>query len=493
MLLKKYTIPDEVSCVTKTLKNAGFKAFLVGGCVRNLLIGRTPKDWDVATDADPKKITELFPSTFYENDYGTVGVVNETEDPKLKIVEVTPFRIEGAYSDARRPDKVAFSDSLEEDLKRRDFTINAIALDQREDGSVSIIDPYDGQGDTLRGIVRAVGDPCERFAEDGLRLLRAVRIASELGFKIEEKTRQAILKKAHILQKISAERIRDEFIRILMSDRPDDGIEMAQKLGILKHFISELEEGIGVEQNKAHASDVWTHLMKTLRHSNSKKWPLDIRLAALFHDIAKPMTRRKNPKTGEWTFYGHDVVGSRVTRVVLDRLKFPKDTVDKVVKLVRWHMFFSDTELITLSAVRRMINNVGRENIWDLMNVRACDRIGTGRPKEAPYRLRKYKAMVEEAMKDPVSVSMLKINGGTIMKTANIPPGPKIGHILHALLEEVLEDPGLNSVDYLEKRAVELSKMPEDELKKIGEKGKEKKDELEEKDIDEIRKKYWVK
>ncbi len=278
-----------------------------------------------------------------------------------------------------------------------------------------------------------------------------------------------------------------------MSDRPMETIQIAQNLGILKYIIPELEKSIGIEQNQAHSYDVWEHLLRSLQHSADKKWSLDIRLAALLHDISKPETRRWAEDKKEWTFYGHDVVGSRVTTKILTKLAFPKKTVEKITKMVRWHMFFSDTEQITLSAVRRMIVNVSRENIWDLMNLRICDRIGTGRPKEDPYRLRKYKSMIEEALANPVSVGMLKIDGKRIMEVTHVTPGPKIGQILNALLEEILENPTLNTSEYLEKKAQELIKLSDIELKKIGEKGKDKKDEAEAEKLEEIRKKYWVK
>lgn len=247
-----------------------------------------------------------------------------------------------------------------------------------------------------------------------------------------------------------------------------------------------------MEQDRAHAFDVWEHLLRTVQHSADKKWPLDIRLSALFHDISKPETRRVSKETHQFTFYGHEVAGSRVTKTVLERLKFPVKLVEKVTKLVRWHMFFSDTTEISLSAVRRMIANVGQENIWDLMNLRVCDRIGTGNPKENPYRLRKYQAMVEEALRDPVSVAMLKIDGKRIMDVTREPAGPKIGFILNALLEEVLDNPTLNTAEYLESKAVDLMKLSEIELRKLGEQAKTKKDELEKEHIGKIHKKYHV-
>lgn len=487
----KFKIPKEVSRVTEALERAGFEAYIVGGCVRDLLIGKTPKDWDVTTSAKPEDIEKLFENTFYNNDYGTVGVVNEdTEDETLKIVEVTPYRLESEYSDARRPDSVEFSDSIEHDLHRRDFTINAIAYSESKG---QIIDLHDGQKDIEDKIIRAIGDPDVRFSEDALRILRAIRISAELGFEIEEKTKNAIKNDAEMLLKIAKERIRDEFIRIIMSDRPMESVELAHEMGVLQFVVPELEEGIGVKQNQAHSFTVWEHNLRSVKHSAQKNWSLDIRLSALFHDIAKPATSRWSDEKSDWTFHGHDVVGGRMTKKILERLKFPKKQIEKITKLVRWHLFFSDTEQITLSAVRRMVRNVGEENIWHLMDLRESDRIGMGRPKANPYRLRKYKSMVEEALRDPVSVAMLKIDGARIMEITGEKPGPKIGFILHALLEEVLDDPKLNTSEYLENTAKNLIKLDEKELKKLGEKGKIKKGEVEEKEIAGLRGKHWVK
>lgn len=463
----------------------------MGGCVRDLLLGKTPKDWDVTTNALPEQIISLFPDTFYENEYGTVGVVNEkAKDETLKVIEVTPYRTEGKYSDRRRPDSVSFDANLEDDLNRRDFTINAIAIDFEEN---RVVDPHNGQKDLDSRIICAVGNPAHRFEEDGLRILRAVRLSAELDFRLDSKTEGAIKNTANLLDEIAKERIRDEFVKIIESKRPMEGLILAQRLGILAHIAPELESTIGVEQNQAHAFEVWVHLLKSLQHAADKDWPLNVRLAALFHDISKPETRYWSKEKKQWTFYGHEVVGAKTTAKILKRLKFPNDLTDNVVKLVRWHMFFSDTEKISLSAVRRLVARVGKESVWDLMKVRNCDRIGTGRPKESPYRLRKYQSMIEEVLRDPVTVGMLKIGGGEIMEITGIEPGPKIGHILHALLQEVLEDPGLNTKKHLQNRAKELATLPEEELKALGQEGKEKREEEEEKNLSEIRKKYWVK
>src|SRR3989344_2639009 len=246
--------------------------------------------------------------TFFENTYGTVGVVTTSDDPRLKVVEITPYRIEGKYSDARRPDEVRFSDTLEDDLKRRDFTINAIAY---EPGSGKIIDLHCGQEDIKRRLVNAVGDPNERFKEDALRTLRAVRISAELDFAIETKTASAIARDAAQLAKISRERVRDEFLRILQSPAPMQALYVAQKLGILTYIIPELEAGIGCAQNQAHTFDVFEHLLRSLQHAADKNWSLEVRLAALLHDIGKPATRQWSDEKNDWTFHGHEVVGAK--------------------------------------------------------------------------------------------------------------------------------------------------------------------------------------
>lgn len=489
MKTSELSVPQEVLNVSSSLKKAGYQAYLVGGCVRDLLIGRTPKDWDLTTNAKPEEIQALFPETFYENDFGTVGVVTESTDPKLKVIEITPYRIEGKYSDARRPDEVTFSDTLSDDLERRDFTINAIAYDPE---THELVDMHNGQEDLKRRVIATVGDAQKRFQEDALRMLRAVRIAAELDFAIDTETIHGIAGNASQLEKISKERVRDEFSRILMSARPMQALYMAQKLGLLKYMVPELEEGIGCAQNQAHSYDVFEHLMRSLQHAADKEWPLEIRLAALFHDVGKPATREWSEDKKDWTFHGHDMVSAKMARKILANLRFPKDMSEKVVLLIRWHMFFSDPDEITLAAVRRTIARVGQENIGDLLNLRVCDRIGTGRPKEHPFRLRKYMSMIDEALRDPVSVGMLKIDGKSLMDTTGEKPGPRLGWILHALLEEVLDDPQKNVQEYLASRSRELSAMKDDELQVLGEKGKDKKEEADEAEVQKLRAKHHV-
>ena len=556
-------IPKEVSHVTATLEKAGFEAYLVGGCVRDLVMGREPKDWDVTTNAKPEEIIKLFEKTVYENTFGTVGVCVpcETtspgfqppspdrrgaggevirETPEYDIVEVTPYRIEAKYSDFRHPDEVKFSNKLDDDLKRRDFTVNAMALSSKG----QLIDMFDSVKDIKDKTLRAVGKPDDRFKEDALRMLRAVRFSCQLNFSMSYETSESILKNADLIKKISAERIRDEFEKIIMSENPSTGIAMLQKFGLLKNIIPELEEGIGCEQLGEHIYDVWEHLLHALQHAADKHppaggWPLEIRLAALFHDIGKPRTRRlageqnvhertlgrsgddgqrkfstENfrgesgnillPKSKKkFTFYGHEVVGARMAKKIMERLKFPKKETELVEKLVRNHMFFSDTELITLSAVRRIIAKVGPadakalagkvENhpIWDLMKIRECDRVGM-KKKEAPYRLRKYFAMIEEALRDPISAKQLKINGEFMMRELGIKPGPRMGWMLSALLEEVLDNPEKNTAEKLSEMVKSLDKLSDADLKALGDKGKEKKEELEDREIEKLHTKHGV-
>jgi len=487
-IIDKNLIPNYVQNIVEKLQNAGFSAYLVGGCVRDIILKKTPKDWDVTTSAKPEDIISIFEDTFYENTFGTVGVKIEKETGETEIVEVTPYRTESDYLDSRHPSQVSFSDKLEDDLLRRDFTMNAIAYDSVKD---IIIDEYNGIKDIKDMVIRAVGDPVTRFKEDGLRLIRAIRFSAELGFMINIDTQNAVMSESDNLSKIAVERIRDEFNKILMSKQPALGIAMAQKLGLLKTFCPELESAVHVKQNQAHSYDVFEHLLRSCQCAADKGWSLEMRLAALFHDIGKPPTKR-GEDTADITFYGHEVVGAKMSKVILNRMKYPTKVIETVTKLIRWHMFFSDTEQITASAVRRMIVNVGKEYIWDLIDLRVCDRVGTGRPKENPYRLRKYRSLIEEVMLDPIDVGMLKVDGNTLIKDLKIQPGPVIGLVLNALLEEVLEKPELNTVEYLTEKSKTLSMLPMKQLKELAEKGISMKKELEESQKSEIRKKHDI-
>lgn len=472
-MIPQTAIPLAIRQISTKLEEAGFEAFLVGGCVRDLLLGRTPKDWDFTTNALPEQIQALFSESFCNNDYGTVGIKTGEETPyeDLGVVEVTPYRSESGYSDARRPDQVKFGIALEDDLARRDFTVNAIAYrlsDQK------IVDLYDGMVDLREKRLRAVGNADERFKEDALRMMRAVRLATELGFVIEAKTMDGIYRNHDRLKLIAKERIAIELLRLIQADSPLPGIMIMEKLGLLEHVMPELRTGIGCEQGGIHKYDVFEHNLRTLEAAANKGFSLELRLAALLHDVGKPATRRTGGKNKTYTFFGHEVVGAKMAKKMLEELKLPRETIEKVEKLVRWHMFFSDPDTITLSAVRRTIVRIGEKNIQDLLNLRVCDRIGTGRPKEMPFRFRKYKAMVDEALRDPISVKLLKINGDKIMEISGEKPGKKLGYILHALLEEVLIDPTKNTAQYLETRVSELLKLSEAELIALAEAGKEK-------------------
>lgn len=482
-------IPDEVKVIATTLENNGFEAYLVGGCVRDLIRDAAPKDWDLTTNAHPDDIMRLFPEHYANNDYGTVGVKTESEDPRLQIVEVTPYRTESGYSDRRRPDQVTFGVSLEEDLARRDFTVNALAYSLKDQ---KIVDLYGGIDDIAARRLKTVGKASERFNEDALRMMRAIRLAVELDYVIESDTLAAIADNASLLGEIAVERVMVEFNRIIASPQPMAGVIFLEKLGLLKLFIPELQAGLGCEQGGAHAFDVFEHNLRTLQAAADKDFPQHVRLAALFHDIGKPKTRRTGGKNKFYTFFGHEVVGARMTKDIMERLKFPRETIDVVVNLVRWHMFFSDPEQITLSAVRRTITRVGEEHIQDLLNLRVCDRIGTGRPKEQPFRFRKYKAMVDEALRDPISVKLLKVNGDRIMELSGEKPGRRLGYVLHALLEEALEDASRNTQEYMEKRALELLTLPEAELIALAEAGKAKQAEEEAAALKDIAREHKV-
>lgn len=469
MQIRPTDIPDIVREVAETLEHKGFEAYVVGGCTRDLLLGRTPKDWDLTTNAHPADIQALFPEHFANNDYGTVGIKTDAEDETLRVIEVTPYRSESGYSDARRPDAVTFGVSLEEDLQRRDFTINALAYRVTDD---TLVDLFAGQEDLAAKRLTAVGDPTERFAEDALRMMRAVRLAAELDFVIEAATMAAIQQNSELLSRISIERVAIEFLRIVNSPTPMQGIIFMEKLHLLEQFVPELLIGIGVEQGGIHQYDVYEHLLRTMQAAADKNHSLAMRLAALFHDIAKPQTRRTGGKNKQYTFFGHEVVGARMTKEILERLKLPKELITEVTTLVRWHMFFADPDEITLAAVRRTITRVGEDHIEDLLDLRVCDRVGMGRPKEQPFRFRRYKAMVDEALRDPISVKMLKVNGDRIMELSQERPGKKLGFVLHALLEEALDDASKNTEEYLERRALELLSLGETDLEQLAEAGK---------------------
>jgi len=504
-LEKRFAEAKPIKEVADKLTAAGFEPYLVGGCLRDLLLDKQPKDWDLTTGAKPEEILKAFPDSIYENKFGTVAIKTESEDPKMKIVEVTTFRQEGKYTDKRHPDEITFAKTVEEDLSRRDFTINAMAYEVSSDKRRinGLVDPFGGQADLEAKIIRAVGNPEERFAEDALRLMRAIRFSAQLGFAIEEKTADAIKNKAGLLEFIAKERIAQELEKLLMTDNAMEGIINMEKLGMLKCVLPELQEGVDVNQNKHHRYTVFEHNIKALEYAVTKKFPLELRLASLLHDVGKPRSRQwkddprgektLNGKKGDWTFYQHQYIGEKMTVEALDRLKFPRKMIEKIALLVREHMFVYDPEMVTARGVRRLVSRVGAENVDDLLLVREADRIGSGVAKAQPYRLRHLKAMIEKAKKDPLSPKMIAIKGNDIMELLKIEPGPKIGQILNILLDEILDDPELNEKKTLAERTKKLGKLSETELKKLADKAKEKVLKAQERIDEEIKKKYFVK
>ncbi|OHA68335.1 MAG: hypothetical protein A3A27_02745 [Candidatus Wildermuthbacteria bacterium RIFCSPLOWO2_01_FULL_47_18] len=492
-------IPQEVETVMQALSQGGFEAAIVGGCVRDLLSKREPEDWDVATNATPEEVQKLFPENFYDNKFFTVTVKTKSENPKLKEIEITTYRTEFKYVDRRRPEEVKYAESLEEDLSRRDFTVNAIALrpkpglgreHPRPGLGLEVVDPFGGQKDLKAKLIRAVGSAEERFQEDALRMLRGVRLVSTLGFNLEPNTREAIKRNAALVKEISQERIRDEFVKTIMSERAAFAIGELQDLGLLEYIIPELLEGWGVTQNKHHIYTVWEHNIHSLEFAVKKGWSLEVRLASLLHDVAKP--RVKKGEGADSTFHGHDVAGARMVLTILSRLRFPKKTIEKVALLVRYHMFYYNVGEVTEYSVRKLVRNIGQENIEDLLEVRQADRIGSGVPKAEPYKLRHLRYMLEKVSQDPILPKMLAVKGNDVMEQLKIEPGPKVGHILNILLEEILEDPKRNKKEVLQKRIEDLGKLSNPELQKLSAKAKEGRVLVETSRDEMTKQKYWV-
>ena len=470
-------IPQYLENIIAELEKAGFEAWVVGGCVRDLLMERVPNDWDLTTNALPTDVLKIFPDGKYENDFGTVILpLKDAEEKLIDVIEITTYRSEQGYSDRRRPDEVRFEQDIDADLARRDFTVNALAmrseksllplkkdLEQfviKQDGWV-IIDLFGGVKDIEKRIIRAVGEPMDRFKEDSLRMMRAIRFTCQLGYKMEEKTERAILKMAGAIKFIARERIAIELIKIFKSDRAYDGIMSLHENKILQYIIPEMEAGVGMDQNHHHIFTVFEHGVLALKYCPSTDWR--VRLAALIHDIGKPKV--KKVIDGKATFYNHEYVGARIANKLCANLKLSTDDSEKIVTLVRNHMFYYNVDEVTAASVRRLIKKAGEENLKDLIDLRIADRLGSGTKKAVPYKLRHLQYMFEKVRHDPVSVKMLKINGTDLMTELNIAPSPKIGEILDVLLSEVIEDPALNEKEYLSKRSKELNEMDSSELR----------------------------
>ena len=435
---------------------AGFKAYLVGGAVRDIFLHKKPHDFDVATNATPQDVTKLFKTVIPTGfEHGTVTVhFNGLE------IEVTTFRTESGYSDGRHPDSVNYAATIEEDLARRDFTINAIAADLKNG---KIVDPFGGRKDIKRHIIRTVGKPEERFLEDGLRPVRALRFASKLGFSIEKYTYSEIFKDKiqEKIKSISIERFRDEFIKMLMADKPSVGLKLMEETGVMSIFIPELLTGRGCVQSDErgmHDFDVLDHLYYAC--DGAPKENLNVRIAALFHDIGKPAT--KKIIDNKITFYNHEKVSAQLTQFILERLKFPNAVIDDVCHLINEHMF-NYTPDWTVPAVRRFIIRVGQEHIEDLFDLRLADMYGMhNQPIQYNFSAAvnllvelKDRIAQELEKKNALSLKDLAVNGKDLME-AGIPAGKKLGLILNHLLECVIEDPEMNTKEKLLKIASSL-------------------------------------
>lgn len=443
--MNNYTLPKEVANILSKFTKAGYQIFIVGGAVRDLIMKRPVHDWDFTTDAKPEEILALFPEGFYDNKFGTVGI-----PVGKQVFEITTMRREGIYKDARHPIEVSWTNNIEEDLARRDFTINAICM------RYEIIDPFNGQKDLGNKLIRSVGKPDDRFKEDALRLIRAVRIATELDFDIENNTLAAIQKNAKLIEEVSPNRIRDELFKLLESVNPYAGLLKLRESGILQIILPEIERCFGLKQEGPKHDreyDIGDHSLLTLKHTPSND-PL-VKLAALLHDVGKPDTVKKT-SDGNVTFYHHDVVGSKIAKKIAKRLNLSKKQTEKMVILIRWHMF-TVSENQTDSAIRRFIRNVGINNIEDLMAVRVGDRLGGGTTSESSWRMEKFQERIKKILTKPFSISDLKVNGHDIMTTLKIKSGPKVGEILNKLFNEVLEDSEKNNKEYLLKKITELN------------------------------------
>ena len=437
-------VPADVERVVARLVAAGHEAYVVGGCVRDALRGVDPHDWDVATSATPEAIQKVFRHALYLNRFGTV-VVREGRHE----IEVTTYRIEADYADHRHPTEVAFTDSLREDLARRDFTMNAMAWRPGVAGRPGeLVDPFGGQRDLDAKIVRAVGEPRERFQEDALRMLRAVRFATRLGFVIDPRTAEAIRECASLAKSLSGERIQQEITKMLDAEKPSVAFRMLSDLGLLAVICPELEIAKDTPQDKAVAQNVFDHSLATMDAS-----PLDerdpkqryvLRLAGLFHDIGKPAT------FADGHFHQHEFVGEAKAREILRRWRFDRETVTQVTHLIRNHMFWYQTEW-TGSAVRRFVRKVGLENIPALFALRKADNVGSGARSPRMYALESLWERVQEEIRAASAFSLkdLAIDGNDVMNELGLAPSPEVGRILNELFERVTEEPQLNTREKL--------------------------------------------
>jgi tRNA nucleotidyltransferase (CCA-adding enzyme) len=441
-------IPGVVVELLEALWAAGHAAYIVGGSLRDTVLGRPATDWDLATDALPDETLAVFPDAAYENAFGTVAVRREGD-----VYEITTFRSDHDYADFRRPHRVEFGVSLDDDLGRRDFTVNAMAWGAGAGAGVEatgstglsgsaaeLHDPFDGASDAAAKVLRSVGDPRKRFEEDALRMLRAVRLATTLDFTIEPDTLAAIRACAPLAAHLSGERIATELGKILATERPSAGLRLMAETGLLEAVLPELAVQRGVPQNKIEGQDLWDHTLATVDASAAN--PV-VRLAALLHDIGKPSTQ------ADGHFYGHESVGAEQSRALLDRLHEPRIVTDRVVHLIRQHMFRYEPSW-TDAAVRRFIGKVGLDAIDELLALREADNAGSGVDRTADD-LDELRARIEaELTAGPVlDRSALAIDGDDLIANLGLEPGPHLGRVLEALLERVIEEPGLNEAPTL--------------------------------------------
>ena len=451
-------VPRGVLGVCQRLREKGHHAWIVGGCVRDLLRGGAPSDWDIATTARPEEVQRAFRRVIPTGiQHGTVTVHHENES-----YEVTTLRGETTYSDGRRPDSVVFVDDIVADLARRDFTINAIALDPLTE---TIIDPFDGQGDLTRRLLRAVGEASQRFSEDGLRALRAARFVASLDFELDPATASAIRPTLDTFRKVSAERVRDEWIKALRARAPSRAFEVMREHGLLEVTAPELLPQVGCDQNKWHRYDVWGHAMACVDAAAGD--PI-LRLSAVLHDVGKPATRALSDKTNDYTFYDHERVGAEMVEPLLSRLRFSNEERSRVAHLVRHHLVCYDSSW-TDAAVRRWIRRIGRERIDDLYALNEADIRGKDRdavPKLEPLDELKARVAAIYARGEALTARDLAIGGRELIQQLGIKPGPKLGVLLERLLEEVLEEPSRNEPGSLLARAAELLPTIPDDAKK---------------------------
>jgi len=435
----KAQIPPSVYQILNKFENKKYQIYIVGGVVRDILMGKIANDWDFTTEAKPEEILKIIEGGLYNNDYGTVFTDNPEDSSRPH--EITTFREEEGYSDFRHPEKITWGKTLDDDLSRRESPISAMALKPvslfiDKPSLFTLIDKYGGQKDLKNKVFRALGNPTERYHEDALRMMRAIRISSELGFILEEETFEAIKQNAALINKIAKERIQEELLKILKSLHPYEGIMMFKNSGLMQEIIPELEKTFGVEQKspgRHHLYDVGTHLLMSLKFCKSED-PIT-RFASLIHDIGKPQTY-KILESGTITFYNHEIVSTQIAERIAERLKFSKKDSLKLITLVRWHQFSCD-ERQTDSAIRRFIRNVGRENLADILALRVGDRLGGG-ARETSWRLEEFKKRLVEVQKEPFSLRDLKIDGNEVMKILNLKPSPKVGEILEAIFEKVI-------------------------------------------------------